>query len=94
MAINDTLRQKIDELDLDRRLAEAVRQAEVVIEQARDRAAELADERGDDLERFLDKVTTTIDSRTDGRFAAPMGRVRGTVSAGVQRLAERHRSDG
>jgi hypothetical protein len=94
MAINDKLKQKIDELDLDRRLDTAVRQAEAAMAQARDKAAELADERGDDLERLLDKVTTSIDSRTDGRFAAPIGKVRGQVSAGVARLAERHHTDG
>lgn len=94
MAINDKLKQKIDELDLDRRLDTAVRQAEAAMAQARDKAAELADERSDDLERLLDKVTTSIDSRTDGRFAAPIGKVRGQVSAGVARLAARHRTDG
>ena len=59
-AINETLKQKIDELDLDRRLNEASVQAEQVLRRALDTAAEYAREHRDDVDRLLARVSSSI----------------------------------
>jgi len=88
-AINETLKQKIDELDLDRRLNEASEQAEQVLRRALDTAAEYAREHRDDVDRLLSRVSTTIDERTDGKYADKVTKVREQLDRGVERLAER-----
>ena len=91
-AINETLKQKIDELDLDRRLNEASVQAEQVIGRALDTAAEYAREHREDVDRLLTRVSTTIDERTDGKYADKVTKVREQLDRGVERLAERRPS--
>ena len=88
--INETLKQKIDELDLDTRLNEAVDQAERVVQRGLDTAADLARDHRDDVERALDRISASIDGRTEGKYAEQVGRVRGTVELGLRKLAERH----
>ena len=89
MSINETLKQKIDELDLDRRADELVEQAQQALATARERAGSLADEHGDEVRTWIDRAATTIDSRTDGRWSEQVGRVREQLSTGIERLAER-----
>ena len=86
--IADKLKQTIDELEIDRHVNDFVIQIESAFTTARDMVATLAAERGDDVDRFLDKVTTTIDERTEGRFAPQVDKVRETVSSGVTKLAD------
>lgn len=86
--IADKLKQTIDDLEIDRHVNDLVIQLETAFTTARDKVATLAAEHGDDVERFLDKVSTTIDERTEGRFAPQVGKVRETVSTGVTRLAD------
>ena len=86
--ISDKLKQTIDELDIDRHVNDFVIQLEAAFTSARDKVGTLAAERGDDVERFLDKVSTTIDERTEGRFAPHVDKVRERVSTGVTRLAD------
>jgi len=87
--INETLKQMIDELDLDRRLNEASVQAEQALHRALDTAADYAHEHRDDLDRLLTRVTTSIDERTEGKYADQVTKVREQLDRGVERLAER-----
>ena len=58
MSFNDKLKQAIDEIDLDRRVAEL-----------KGAAGELAREHGARLEEALGKVEATVDERTKGKYA-------------------------
>ena len=89
MAINDTLKQKIDELDLDRRLNDAVEQVERTVTTALDKAGDYAWTHPDDLQGWIDRAGTTLDQRTDGRFAEPLAKVQRQARKTVARLAER-----
>jgi ElaB/YqjD/DUF883 family membrane-anchored ribosome-binding protein len=91
-SINETLKQKIDEWDLDRRLNELVDSAEKVFHRAVETAAEVAHDRRDDVDRVLDTLSTKLDERTEGKYAERVDQVRGHVENGLDRLAE-HRPD-
>lgn len=93
MSINDKLKQKLDELDLDRHVNDLVVSAEAAVHSARLRAGEIAAERAPDVDRLLTRVSTSIDERTEGRFAPQLGKVRAQVNHGVARLAEQRRGD-
>lgn len=92
--INETLKQKIDELDLDRRLNDLTISAEQAVNRALDGAADYAQEHRDDLDRLLNRVSSTIDERTQGKYADRVDRVREQVEKGVSRLAERRPAEG
>lgn len=87
-SISETLKQRIDELDLDRRLDEVVEQAQSALTVARERAAELAVDHGDELRTWIDRAATTVDSRTEGRWSEQVDRVRDGLSGSIERLAE------
>jgi ElaB/YqjD/DUF883 family membrane-anchored ribosome-binding protein len=91
--INETLKKKIDELDLDRRLNEFVGQAEKVLTRAVETAGEYARDHRDDVDRALDRLSAQIEERTDGKYAEQVGKVRGTVELGLTKLAERSPED-
>jgi hypothetical protein len=91
--ISDKLKQTIDELEIDRHVNDLVIQVEDVVLTARDKVATLAAERGVEVERFLDKVSTTIDERTEGRYSSEFQSVRGAVMAGVAKLAAQRPTD-
>ena len=92
-SISETLKQKIDELDLDRRLNEAVENGEQLLRRAVETAGDLAHDHRDDVDRVLDRLTGSIEDRTDGRYTTRIEQVRDSLDAGLGRLADR-RSDG
>jgi hypothetical protein len=87
--INETLKKKIDELDLDRRFNALAEQAEQVLVGALDTAADYARDHRDDVERLLTRVSTAIDERTDGKYADKVTLVRAQLDRGVEKLTER-----
>lgn len=91
--INETLKQKIEDLDLDRRLNEATVQAEHALKRALDSAAEYAHDHRDDVDRLLTRVSSSIDERTEGKYADKVTKVREQLDRGVEKLAERRPSD-
>lgn len=91
--INETLKQKIDELDLDRRMNEAVESGEQLLKHALETVGGLAHERRDDLDRVLDKVSEAIAERTEGKYADRVDQVRSQLDSGLDKLAERRGDD-
>lgn len=89
MTVTETLKQMVDELELERRLTEATEAAEKAVHRAWEKAGDYAHSHGSDIERMLDKASTTIDERTDGKFADTLAKVKEQVRLGVTRLAER-----
>jgi len=90
--INETLKQMIDEYDLDRRFNEFTEHAEQAVRRTLDTAADYAHEHQDDVDRLLTYLSTTIDERTEGKYADKVTKVREQLDRGVELLAERRPS--
>ena len=86
--ISETIRVKLEEYDVERRVSELAVQAEHLLAQGRARAAELAREHRDDIDRLLDRATDAVDRRTDGRHASTLVQVRHQLERGVERIAD------
>jgi hypothetical protein len=86
--ISETLKQKIDELELDRRLSEATVAGEKALKQALAKAGEYAHDNREKAEALLDKAAAAIDEKTDGKYAQKLGRVKDQVRAGIDKLAD------
>ena len=76
MSLNDKLKQAIDKVDPDRRLAEL-----------KASAGELAREHGGKVEEVLDKVGSKVDDRTRGKYADKLATAHRRVTEGVARVA-------
>ncbi len=76
MSLNDKLKQAIEKLDPDRRIAEL-----------KGSAGELAREHAGRLEETLDKVEATVDGKTKGKYADTLASVRLKVTEGVAKVA-------
>ncbi len=69
MSISETLKQKIDEFDLDRRFNDLAIQTERGVNIALDRASEWADQHRSEIAGWIDKAEATVDDKTDGKYA-------------------------
>ena len=89
MSISETLKQKIDEFDLDRRFNDLAIQTERGVNIALDRASEWADQHRSEIAGWIDKAGATVDDKTDGKYAEHVAKVKTGVSATVTKLADR-----
>jgi hypothetical protein len=82
MSLNEKLKSAVDQVDLDRRIAELKGQA-----------GELARQHGDKVEEVLDKIESTVDARTKGKYADQLAAAHRKVSEGVAKVAEQPPAD-
>lgn len=87
--ITDTIKQYIDELEIERHVTEASERAEETVGRAIERAGGYAYEHTEDLETWLDKAGATIEERTDGRYTETWTSIRGAITSGWAKLADR-----
>ena len=66
--ITETLKAKLDELDLDRRLDELTRATEDAVKKAVAHAGDLAHDNREKVSALLDKASAVIDEKTDGKY--------------------------
>ena len=85
--ITETLKTKLDELKLERRIDELTVATEKVVKRAIEHAGELAHDNRDKVATLLDKAGTAIDQRTEGKYHDTVGKVRAQVVTGVDKLA-------
>ena len=85
--ITETLKAKLDELDLDRRLDELTRATEDAVKKAVAHAGDLAHDNREKVSTLLDKAGALIDEKTDGKYHDQVTKVRTQVETGVDKLA-------
>lgn len=86
-SITETLKAKLEELEIERHLNELVDETEKVVGQAVGKVGELTHQRRGDIDGFLDRASETINEKTDGKYADQVSRVVLQVREGVTRLA-------
>ena len=87
MTITDTLKKKLDELEIERHVAETTAEIERVVIDAVGKAGNLAHERRTDIAGWLDKAGEAINERTEGRYADQVAGVRSKIEHGVDKVA-------
>ncbi|MBK8470573.1 MAG: antitoxin [Candidatus Phosphoribacter sp.] len=93
-SITETLKSKLDDLDLDRRVDELTVVAEKAVKRAVGHVGELAHDNRERVAGLLDKAGSAIDERTDGKYATQVDKVRTQVVAGVDKLATKRPASG
>jgi uncharacterized protein YjbJ (UPF0337 family) len=82
------VKQKAVEWDVQGKAEKLAAEVERVAHDAKDKAAEYADDNRGRIRTGLDKAGTTIDEHTDGKYADKVAKAKAKVSEGVDRLAE------
>ena len=85
--ITETLKTKLDEFEIERRLDELTVATEKAVKRAIEHAGELAHDNRDRVAHLLDKAGTAIDQRTEGKYHDTVGKVAPQVVSGVDKLA-------
>ncbi len=86
-AIRD-LEAKAREMELDKKIETFADQADHFLRVAATRAADLAAENRERIDASLAKAGSAVDSRTDGKYAEYVGKVRSGLMTGVDWVAE------
>lgn len=88
MTFMDKLKRRAEELDLQRKADQLAVAATKAAQQAKEKAAELADENRDKVGSVLDKAGAAIDERTQGKYADRVAKAKVQVAKGVDKLAD------
>ena len=82
------VKQKAVEWDVQGKAEKVAAEFDRVAHDAKDKAAEYADDNRGKIRDGLDKAGAKIDERTDGKYAEKVAKAKETVSGGVDKLAE------
>lgn len=88
MNITATLKKTLDDLQLDQRVETFAQDLDRFSAQALETIGGYVSSREEHITGLVEKVATTLDTRTEGRFAGEIGKVAGLVQGGVTKLVE------
>ena len=94
MTINDTLKAKIDELDLDRRLEELTVVTQKAFEEAKGQLGSLAYDNRLKVDEWLHKATDAFDAKTEGKYSEKVAKFSASIEDLVDKVAEKRTSAG
>jgi hypothetical protein len=86
--VSRKVKQKAEEWDVQGKAEKLAAEVDKVAHEAKDKAAELADENRGKIRENLDKAGAKIDARTEGKYADKVAKAKDTVVGGVDKLAE------
>lgn len=88
MGFMDKVKQKAEQYDLQGKAEQFADAVEKTSKDAAQKAGELAHENRDKVTSGLDKVGEKIDKQTDGKYHDKVAKAKGSVTKGVDKLAE------
>jgi ElaB/YqjD/DUF883 family membrane-anchored ribosome-binding protein len=86
--VSRRVKHKAVEWDVQGKAEKVAAELDKVAHDAKDKAAELADENRGKIRENLDKAGAKIDERTEGKYADKVAKAKDTVAGGVDKLAE------
>lgn len=89
--LTESVKQKLDELEVDKHLHRLVDESGKVANEAVERAGGLAHERRDDVAGWLDTASGKVNEKTKGQYAEKVEKVRTGLLDGLDKLASRRR---
>ncbi|KAB7743923.1 hypothetical protein GA707_10630 [Nostocoides sp. F2B08] len=86
--INEQLKTKIDELDLDAKLAQLAESAGAVLAQAKVQAGSLVHENRAKVDEIIEKASAAIDEKTEGKYHDKVAKAKASFAVGLDRIEE------
>jgi hypothetical protein len=94
MALIDQIQAKVDELDLPHKAEQLTDAAMTTAREALTKVGELADENRAKIDGFLDKAASTLNEKTEGKYADKVAKAQAAAAQGVAYLAEQRGAAG
>jgi len=88
MSFLDKMKKKAEELELDKKAKGLQATATAAAKQARVKASDYTAENRDKIDGYVEKAATTIDTKTDGKYADKVAKAKHHVGKGVDKVAE------
>ena len=92
--VSRRVKHKAVEWDVQGKAEKVAAELDKVAHDAKDKAAELADDNRGKIRENLDKAGAKIDERTEGKYAVKITRAKQRVSKGVDKLTAQRPSQG
>lgn len=86
---SDRIKAKIKESDVEGKLSGLVDEGEKLVGEAVTKAGTLAHDRRDDVVGWLDKASETVNSKTEGKYADKVTKLRDVLLSGLDKVAEK-----
>ena len=86
--VSRRVKHKAVEWDVQGKAEKVAAELDKVAREAKDKAAELADENRGKIRENLDKAGAKIDERTEGKYADKVAKAKDTVAGGFDKLAD------
>jgi hypothetical protein len=88
MSFLDKMKKKAEELELDKKAKDLQAAATTAAKQARVKAGDFTTENRGKIDGYVEKAATTIDTKTDGKYADKVAKAKQHVGKGVDKVAE------
>lgn len=86
--INEQLKAKIDDLDLDTKIAQVKEQAEKALQQVKEQAGTLLHDNREKVDELIEKATTVIDEKTEGKYHDKVSKAKASFTSGLDKLEQ------
>lgn len=86
--INDQLKAKIDEMDLDTRIGQVKEQAGKAFQQVKEQAGSLLHENREKVDELIEKATTAIDEKTEGKYHDKVTKAKASFASGLDKIED------
>lgn len=93
MSFAENIKAKIKDAEVEKQLTDLVDEGERLAREALTKAGDVAHERRDEVQGWLEKATGAINDKTEGKYADKVAQVRDTLLGGLDKLAQRRTSD-
>lgn len=87
----DKIKAKLKESDVEGKLSDLVDEGEKLVSEAVTKAGDLAHHKRDDVQGWLDKAQSTVNAKTDSKYADKVAKMHDVLLAGLDKVAE-HRA--
>ncbi|WP_110240343.1 hypothetical protein [Nocardioides gilvus] len=94
MSFADNIKAKIKDVDLEAQLTSLVDEGEQLVKEGVTKAGALAHDKRDDIDGWLGKATEAINTKTEGKYADQLTKLRTTLLSGVEKVAEHRGATG
>ncbi|MCA1780660.1 MAG: antitoxin [Dermatophilaceae bacterium] len=93
MNVNEQLKAKIDEIDLDTKLTQLTETASVFLATAKEHGGSLVHDNRAKLDELIEKATAAIDEKTEGKYHAKVEKARASFANGLDLLEDTRGED-